>query len=107
MRAITVLLLLAVAGCQATKPIAAMSYGELKTLANEIGNRCVAQGVKPGTRDFEVCFRQESNREAYNREMTRRQIRAIGRGLQAAGAASQPVTCTTSHFKRMSTTTCN
>ena len=82
------------AGCQ-TKPIQALSYTELNALAGQVRDRCIAQGVRPGTKNFDVCFRQEAMREDYQRAANRRTMRNIGQAMQNAAAnAPKHTTCT-------------
>lgn len=82
------------AGCQ-TKPIQALSYTELSALGRQIEERCIAQGVRRGTRNFDTCVRQEADREVYQRAANRRTMRNIGQAMQnAADNAPKHTTCT-------------
>jgi hypothetical protein len=79
------------AGCQREKPIAEMTYTEVKVLAAQIGDRCEAQGAKRGTPSWDICTKQEANREDALR--TRR----------SAGGGGGPTVCNTFG----ATTVCN
>lgn len=107
MRWTVAIAMLALSGCQ-TQPIETMTYSETKALAEQIVQRCYAQGVKSGTPEMELCTGQEVQREAtlrrINADRLRRGFSAAGAGLAAAGAgyrnaaansaANRPVTCT-------------
>lgn len=100
------------AGCQ-TKPIAEMSYTEVKQLAGEITQRCYAQGVKPKSAEFEVCMRQEISREDATRASNQRRRMAAaaalgnaGRQMQANAAANRPVNCVSTGGYNTVNTTC-
>lgn len=98
---------LALGGCQ-TQQIETMTYAETKALAEQIVQRCYAQGVKSGTPEMELCTGQEVRREAALRRINAERLRAgfaaAGAGLAAAGAGyrnaaantatNRPVTCT-------------
>lgn len=58
---------LGLAGCVSNKPVAEMSYTEVVQLAGTIESRCVAQGVRRGTADWDICTKQEVNREVARR----------------------------------------
>lgn len=70
-RAIVLLLCGALAGCQANKPVEAMSYTELNALADQIDARCAKQGAGKGTPQYRTCFQVEANAERYNRNAKR------------------------------------
>ena len=59
------------AGCQ-PKPIAELSYTEVKALAVVINQRCIDQGVKPGTPQWDTCTKQEISRENAQRNRAAR-----------------------------------
>lgn len=100
-------LVLALAGCQ-TKPVDEMSYTEVKQLAGQIVDRCVAQGIKENTREMTACSQQEARREVVTRQRMRQRQRAMGAALAqglgdysqqqqrnaAIAAANRPVNCT-------------
>lgn len=54
-------------GCQ-SKPIEQMSYTEVQAVAAQIQKRCEAQGVRKGDKNYEMCIRQEINRETSIRQ---------------------------------------
>lgn len=100
------LALLALGGCQ-TKQIEEMSYSERKALASDIQKRCYAQGVKPGSSEYEACARVEIQREDYTRRNAPRlefnpqgaavALQGVSQGYYRAAAqnqASTSVTCT-------------
>lgn len=86
---------LALAGCQQNKPIAELSYSEVKELAGVIRQRCEAQGVKQGGPEWDACTKQEISRESATRN---RRAAAI-----ASAANSGPTVCNTIGY----TTICN
>ncbi|NVM43185.1 hypothetical protein HWX16_23150 [Ochrobactrum intermedium] len=93
---------LSLSACQ-TKPIEQMSYTEVKALAGEIQKRCYAQGVKPNSREYDMCIRQEISREQSTRVANRQRQIAFGEAMSEAGANMQrnaamnrPVNCTSS-----------
>lgn len=93
---------LSLSACQ-TKPIEQMSYTEVKALAGEIQKRCYAQGVKPNSREYDMCIRQEISREQSTRVANRQRQIALGEAISEAGANMQrnaamnrPVNCTSS-----------
>lgn len=57
----------ALGGCQ-SKPVEQMSYTELRAVAGQIQKRCEAQGVYKGSKDYDMCIRQEINRETSVRQ---------------------------------------
>lgn len=57
--------LIGLAGC--TKTVDEMNYSERKALAGEIVQRCVAQGVKPGTAEMQQCTGIEAQSEIARR----------------------------------------
>lgn len=61
----TVVAALALAGC--TQTVEEMSYSERKALAEQIVQRCYAQGVKSGTPEMALCTQAESQREQATR----------------------------------------
>lgn len=57
--------LVVLAGC--TKTVEEMSYSERQVLAQQIVQRCVAQGVKPETPQMQECTGVEAQREVASR----------------------------------------
>ena len=70
-------------GCQ-TKQIQEMSYTERQELAGQIVQRCLAQGVKPGSPEMSNCTMAEAQRENYIRQ--RNEIRVQQRISAAANS---------------------
>ncbi|HMO28181.1 hypothetical protein [Enterovirga sp.] len=60
--AIAVLVAAWVAGCQ-TKPVGEMTHSEMKTLADEIAQRCMSRVAKRNSPEMDACIKQESRRE--------------------------------------------
>ncbi|WP_376711062.1 hypothetical protein [Pseudochrobactrum lubricantis] len=58
--------LVVLAGCQ-TKQIEEMGYSEKKALAEQIVQRCYAQGVKPNSPEMNTCSMAEVQKEHYSR----------------------------------------
>jgi|GEM_PF-3225376 len=56
---------LTLAGC--TKTVEEMGYSERKALAQQIVQRCYAQGVKSGTPEMQMCTQAETEREVATR----------------------------------------
>lgn len=93
------------AGCQ-TQQIQEMNYSERKALAEQIVQRCYAQGVKADTPEMRLCTAAEVQAENAKRQnnlaQARRSQRAIAQGLQnasrsypqAAATVPQTTTCT-------------
>lgn len=72
MKNIAILLLcIAAAGCNTT-PINQLSYGEQMQLANKIDAICKRYGVKPNTKNYNDCFRQEVFAEQARRDEWKR-----------------------------------
>lgn len=69
MRSVIVLTasLVVLSACQ-TKTVEEMNYSERKDLAQQIAQRCYAQGVKPGSAEYEQCSAVEVQREAAMRQ---------------------------------------
>lgn len=59
---------LALSACQANKPLDELSYSELKTVADQIGARCEAQGITRKSPEWGLCVQQETNRERAARD---------------------------------------
>jgi hypothetical protein len=101
----------ALAGCE-TKLPSEMSHTEAKQFAQQIYQRCLDQGVVPGTDEMNVCTKHESYREIDQRFKNRATVREVGRGLQNAAdnynRANQqrPVTCTSTAAGPTIRTTC-
>lgn len=106
--AVFVLAVGVLAGCQ-TKTVHEMSHTEKKQLAAEIRKRCLAQGVRPGTKEDDICLRNEVAREFYVRENAPRwhfdpsgaatALQGVSQGYYNAAAQtragmSSSVTCT-------------
>lgn len=56
---------LTLAGC--TKTVEEMGYSERKALAEQIVQRCYAQGVKSGTLEMQLCTQAETEKEVATR----------------------------------------
>lgn len=103
---------IALAGCE-TKLPSEMSHTEAKQFAQQIYQRCLDQGVVPGTEEMNVCTKHESYREIDQRFKNRATVREVGRGLQNAAdnynRANQqrPVTCTSTAAGPTIRTTCS
>lgn len=63
---------LTLAACQQNRPIAELSYTGVKELAVVINQRCIDQGVKPGTPQWDDCTKQEISRENSRRNRAAR-----------------------------------
>ncbi|MEZ2131308.1 MULTISPECIES: hypothetical protein [unclassified Sinorhizobium] len=74
-----------------TKTVEEMSYSERKALAAEIAKRCYAQGVKPGSSEYEACSTVEVQREVATRR--REAAWEDAATAAAAGADRGPRTC--------------
>ncbi|CAH2409324.1 conserved hypothetical protein [Mesorhizobium escarrei] len=107
--AVIVVSAIALAGCETTLP-SEMSHTEAKQLAQQIYQRCLDQGVDPGTTEMDVCTKHESYREIDKRLNNRAAVREVGRGLQNAAEkrANQrrPVTCSSTVVGQTARTTC-
>lgn len=79
---------MAAAGCQ-SKPIEQMSYTELNQLSGEIVKRCYAQGVKPRTREMQICTQQEITREQATRAANTQRRIAFGQAMSNMGDQMQ------------------
>ncbi|NDV86779.1 hypothetical protein GTW51_08695 [Aurantimonas aggregata] len=79
-----VALLAPLAACT-TKPIAEMSYTEVKVLADEIIERCNDQGVANGSPEMTICLRQEVGREDATRAANAQRRQAFAQALSQAG----------------------
>lgn len=73
MRSVIVLTasLVVLSACQ-TKTVEELSYSERKDLAQQIAQRCYAQGVKPGSAEYEQCSVVEVQSEAARRQRAAR-----------------------------------
>lgn len=72
MKALIVIVIAAgLAGCQSNRPIAELSYTEVKALAVVIEQRCEDQGVKRGDPQWDTCTKQEISRESARRNRAR------------------------------------
>lgn len=86
---------LALSACQASKPLDQLSYSELKTVADQIGARCEAQGITRKSPEWGLCVQQETNREDATRKA-------------ASTRRHRSVYCTTNNWApNFTTTTCN
>lgn len=113
--------LLPLAACQ-TKPIAEMGYSERQALANQIIDRCLAQGVPLQSRQMEACLKAEvqSEHATRSRNLERRQRFADGLGqvgedmqrqadrqaLMNAATARRNVSCTSTGYGSIVRTNC-
>lgn len=95
MRTIAIFAVVAtLAGCQ-SKPLDQLSYSELKAVADQIGERCKAQGIQPQSPEWSACVKQETNREQATRDA-------------AARRHNRSVYCTTNNWApNFTATTCN
>lgn len=71
MKALIVVVAVGLAGCQSNRPIAELSYTEVKELAGMIRQRCAEQGVKEGDPQWDACTKQEISRESARRNRAR------------------------------------
>lgn len=92
MRLIAIACALALAGCQ-TKEVSEMSYSEVKGLAIQKNQECAAQGVKPGTKEMELCVTHELNREASVRKNHNDRLRAAANSTTYCQGFGNTVTC--------------
>lgn len=60
---IFMLLTLVLVGCATTKPVDQMSYSEVRDLAAQIDQRCIAQGIPRNSPEFPICTKQEAGKE--------------------------------------------
>jgi hypothetical protein len=110
-RAAMVVSAIALAGCE-TKLPSEMSHTETKQLAQQIYQRCLDQGVAPGSAEMDVCTKHETYREIDQRLNNRATAREIGGGLQQAAdnynraRQRRPVTCTSTAVGPTVRTTC-
>ena len=99
------------AGCETTLP-SEMSHTEAKKLAHRIYQRCLDQGVNPGTTEMDVCTKHESYREIDKRLSNRATMSEIASGLQSAAdnysraKQRRPVTCSSTVIGPTVRTTC-
>lgn len=93
MKALIVMgLAVALAGCQ-VKRVSEMSFTELKAAREAVKQRCVAQGVKESSAEWQMCLNQEASREVAVRD----------RVAAAQAADTGPTVCNTVGY----TTICN
>jgi hypothetical protein len=83
---------LTLAGCQ-VKRVSEMSFTELKAARQAVKQRCISQGVKEGSAEWQPCLNQEAAREVAVRD----------RVAAAQDADTGPVVCNTIGY----TTICN
>lgn len=62
MRTFLLIALTALAGCQ-SQPVEELNYSQQKALAEQIVQRCYAQGVRTGTPEMKMCLEVETARE--------------------------------------------
>lgn len=104
---VALLFVLALAGC--TKTVEEMNYSERKALADQIVQRCYAQGVKSGTSEMDLCLAAEVQSEKakrYNNAAREKRMAAgLGAGLASAGDAFNQAAANSAAANR--TVTCN
>lgn len=83
---------LALAGCQ-VKRVSEMSFTELQQAREAVKQRCVAQGIKEGSANWQPCLNQEASRE----------VAVRNRVAAAQDSDSGPTVCNTVGY----TTICN
>ncbi len=78
--------------CQ-TKEVSEMNYSEVKKLAAQKNQECAAQGVRPGTKEMELCVTHELNREASVRKNHNARLRAAANSTTFCQPFGNTVTC--------------
>ncbi len=92
MKFLMVIALAALASCQ-SKEVTEMSYSEVKALVAEKAQECVAQGVKPGTQEMQLCLRQEVNAEQARRHNRNARLQAAAASSTYCQAFGNTVQC--------------
>jgi hypothetical protein len=81
------------AGCQANRPLAELSYSEIKLVADEIEKRCAAQGAPRGSSEWDACARQEITRENARRNRARQVADSIANSTVVCNQVGTATVC--------------